>query len=63
MLNDEDLPRAPVQLIPKPSLDRLGVAELQGYIAGLEAEIGRARAEIGRKQAMLDVAHGFFRTS
>lgn len=62
MLNEDDPPRPSVQLVTAPPLDRLGVAELEGYIAALRAEIGRVEAEIARKQAIARAAHGFFRT-
>ena len=62
MLDEDNLPRPPAQLVAKPPLDRLGVAELRAYIAGLEDEIARAQTEISRKQAMLDSAHSFFKT-
>ena len=62
MLNEEDVPRPARQLVGSPPLDRLGVAELQDYLGLLRAEIGRAEAEVARKQAVLNAAHGFFRT-
>ena len=62
MLNEDDPPRPTTGLVATPPLDRLGVAELEGYIARLRAEITRAEAEITRKQATLNAAHSFFRT-
>jgi uncharacterized small protein (DUF1192 family) len=62
MLMEDDLPRPTPALVGTPPLDRLGVAELERYVAALRAEIGRAEAEIVRKKAVLDAAHGFFRT-
>ncbi len=62
MLTEDDLPRPKAALVAAPPLDRLGVEELQSYIMALRAEIGRAEAEITRKKAVLDAAHGFFRT-
>jgi uncharacterized small protein (DUF1192 family) len=62
MLTEDDLPRPKAALMASPPLDRLGVEELQLYITDLRAEIGRAEAEIARKKALLDAAHGFFRT-
>ena len=44
-------------------LDRMGVAELEGHIAGLRAEITRAEAEIARKRSLRDAADGVFRRS
>ena len=59
--DDEPRPRAP--LLAAPPLDRLGVAELEAYIAGLRAEVARAEAEIGRKQGMRAAADAFFKPS
>ncbi|MCG5243741.1 DUF1192 domain-containing protein [Azospirillum doebereinerae] len=42
-------------------LGALGVAELQDYIAGLEAEIARARAAISAKEAQKNAAEAFFK--
>ncbi len=61
MLNEDDPPRPSTQLVAAPPLDRLSVGELESYIAGLRAEIGRAEAEIARKQAVARAAHTFFR--
>ncbi len=47
---------------PKPrDLEGLGVAELQDYIADLEAEIARARAAIAKKQDHRSGAEAFFK--
>ncbi len=47
---------------PKPrDLEGLGVAELQDYIAELEAEIARARAAIAAKQDHRSGAEAFFK--
>jgi len=47
---------------PKPKdLTALGVAELQDYIVGLEAEIVRARAAISAKEAQKSAAEAFFK--
>lgn len=62
MLNDDDPPRPSGQLVASPPLDRLGVAELQEYILRLRTEIARAEAEVTRKQAVMNAAHGVFRT-
>ncbi len=61
-MHDDEGPRPVPQLVATPPLDRLGIDELQSYIARLRAEIERAEAEILRKRATLDAAHGFFRT-
>jgi uncharacterized small protein (DUF1192 family) len=59
-MDEEDLlPRKPKPAL-KP-LDNLGVAELEQYIADLEAEIRRARAAIAGKQAHRGDADRFFR--
>jgi uncharacterized small protein (DUF1192 family) len=42
-------------------LSTLGVAELEAYIAGLEAEIARARAEIAVKLGRRHGAESLFR--
>lgn len=60
MFDDEDA-RAKPRLQPM-ALDPLGVDELRGYIAELQAEIARAEAAIGRKQSHRDAANAFFRT-
>jgi uncharacterized small protein (DUF1192 family) len=39
----------------------LGIAELEEYIAGLEAEIARARTEIAAKQKQRSGAEALFR--
>ena len=59
-MEDDELPMAR-RVVPLP-LDPLGVAELQGYIAELRAEIARAEVAIGRKQDHRGVADSFFRT-
>lgn len=57
--DDEPTPRTPLLAIPP--LDRLGVAELQAYIVGLQTEIARAQAEITRKDGLRTLADSFFR--
>ncbi len=47
--------------LAKPVLDRMGVAELQGYIGELRAEIARAEAQIEAKQAHRGAADGMFK--
>ena len=59
---DDDLPTPKAQLVQNPPLDRLGVAELHGYVAGLKAEIERAQAEIAKKDAVRNAADAVFRT-
>lgn len=58
---DDDLPRPKPERLAKPVLDLWGVAELEGYIGELRAEIARAEAEIGRKQSHRSAADAFFR--
>jgi uncharacterized small protein (DUF1192 family) len=60
MVEDEDL--LPRRQPAKPKdLTLLGIAELEEYIAGLEAEIARARAEIAAKQRQRSGAEALFR--
>ncbi|PWC39712.1 DUF1192 domain-containing protein [Azospirillum sp. TSO35-2] len=56
----EDLEPRKAKPAPK-DLGVLGVAELQAYIASLEAEIDRARAAIAAKEAQKSAAEAFFR--
>jgi len=59
-MDEEDLLPRKQKPAPKP-LDSLGVAELEAYIADLEAEIRRARAAIAAKQSHRGDADKFFR--
>ncbi|HTV87873.1 MAG TPA: DUF1192 domain-containing protein [Stellaceae bacterium] len=60
MIDEEDL--VPRRQPPKPKdLTLLGVAELEEYVAGLEAEIGRARAEIAARQKQRSGAEALFK--
>ncbi len=45
----------------KTNVEALSVAELRGYIAHLESEIGRAQAEIANKESLLGDAESLFR--
>ena len=55
MIEDEPQPvSAPVPL------DRMGVAELERYIAGLRAEIARAESHIAAKQSHRSAADDLF---
>jgi uncharacterized small protein (DUF1192 family) len=59
-MDEEDL--APQRQPPKPKdLTLWGIAELEEYIAGLEAEIARARAEIAAKQQQRSGAEALFK--
>jgi uncharacterized small protein (DUF1192 family) len=52
----------PKKKVPeKKNLEIMGVAELNAYIAELEAEIGRARAAIDKKQSARQGAEAFFK--
>jgi uncharacterized small protein (DUF1192 family) len=58
---DEDDP-APQRQPPKlKDLTLMGIAELEEYIAGLEAEVARARAEIAAKQKQRSGAEALFK--
>jgi uncharacterized small protein (DUF1192 family) len=59
-MDDDDLPPGRKPAPPK-DLTLLGIAELEDYIAGLEAEIARARAEIAAKQKHRGGADALFR--
>ena len=59
-MDEEDL--LPQRQTPKPKeLTLLGIAELEAYIAGLDAEIARARAEIAAKQKQRTGAEALFK--
>jgi len=60
MTDEEEL--LPRRQPPKPKdLTLLGIAELEEYIGGLEAEIARARAEIAAKQKQRSGAEALFK--
>ena len=56
----EDLEPRKAKPAPK-DLTVMGVAEIEAYIATLEAEIDRARAANAAKQAQKSAAEAFFR--
>ncbi|PWC83813.1 hypothetical protein TSH100_19825 [Azospirillum sp. TSH100] len=56
----EDLEPRKAKPAPK-DLTVMGVAEIEAYIATLEAEITRARAAIAAKQAQKSAAEAFFK--
>ncbi|MCC7272806.1 MAG: DUF1192 domain-containing protein [Alphaproteobacteria bacterium] len=59
-MDPEDLaPRKPAATLKL--LDPMSIAELEGYIAELEAEILRVRAAIAAKQSQRGAAEAFFR--
>jgi uncharacterized small protein (DUF1192 family) len=59
MDSEDDRPAAPTP--PTPDLGRLGIRELEAYIADLEAEIERARAMIDAKKSVRGQAESLFR--
>jgi len=61
MIFDDETPKPPPARLSKLNLEPLGVAELQGYIAELHAEITRAEAEITKKGLSRNAAEAFFR--
>lgn len=61
MFDEEERPRAARQSLEQPDLGSWSVAELETYIAALEAEIGRARAAIAAKQSHRAGAEALFR--
>ena len=60
MIDEEELLPRRQPLKPK-DLTLLGIAELEEYIGGLEAEIARARAEIAAKQKQRSGAEALFK--
>ena len=57
----EDL--EPRKQTAKPKdLDSMGVAELEAYLAELDAEMTRVREKIAAKKAYLEGAGGLFKT-
>ena len=60
-LTEDEAPRS--KRLAQPSLDALGVAELQTYIAELRGEIARAEQEITSKQGHRAAADSVFKRS
>jgi len=61
-MHDDDRPRIPPQgLAPGAPLATASVAELENYVASLEAEIARVRAEIDRRSAHHAAAEALFK--
>jgi uncharacterized small protein (DUF1192 family) len=59
-MDDEEL--LPSKKPPPPKdLSLLGIAELEDYVAGLEAEIARAQAEIAEKKKHRGGAEALFK--
>jgi len=61
--DDLSPPRAddPLRALAAQDLDRLGVAELDGRVAALEAEIARTRSKRAAGAAVKDAADALFR--
>ena len=59
-LIEDEAPRPRTQLA-RPSLDALGLAELDTYIAELRGEIVRAEQEIARKRGHRAAADSVFK--
>jgi uncharacterized small protein (DUF1192 family) len=59
-MDEEDLLPGKKPAPPK-DLSLLGIAELEDYIAGLEAEIARAQAEIAHKRQHRGGAEALFK--
>ncbi|HWD57530.1 MAG TPA: DUF1192 domain-containing protein [Stellaceae bacterium] len=59
-MDDDDLP-ASKKPPPLKDLSLLGIAELEDYVAGLQAEIARAEAEIADKRKHRGGAEALFR--
>jgi uncharacterized small protein (DUF1192 family) len=59
-MDDEDLLPGKKPAPPK-DLTLLGIAELEEYVAGLQAEIARAQAEIADKRKHRSGADALFR--
>ena len=58
---DDDDPMPSRKPVPLKDLTLLGIAELEEYIAGLEAEIARAQAEIAEKRKHRGGAEALFK--
>ncbi len=61
-LTEDEAPRSKTQLA-RPSLDVLGLLELETYIAELRSEITRAEQEIALKQGHRATADSVFKRS
>ena len=59
-LDDENEPRRR-QVLDKPRFDGWDVAQLQDYIAELQAEIARAEIAIGARDSHRAAAEAFFK--
>ncbi|GAC1341814.1 MAG: hypothetical protein NVSMB18_14700 [Acetobacteraceae bacterium] len=57
----EDEENRPRIMLATPPLDRMGLDELDAYIAGLRGEIARAEAEIARKRDHRSAADSVFK--
>jgi uncharacterized small protein (DUF1192 family) len=61
MIDDEEIRPKKHVTVESPPLDPLSVEDLQGYIADLRAEIGRAEAAIDKKKGARGHADQFFK--
>ena len=61
-LDTDELAPPPVKKAAQVDLAPMSVAELNSYIAGLEAEIVRAKAAIAAKDAHRNAAAAFFKS-
>ena len=59
-MDPEDLEPRAKKPAPK-NLDEMSIEAIEGYIAGLEAEIARARAAIAAKRSSRHGAETFFK--
>ena len=59
-MDEDDLPPGK-KPAPQRDLTLLGIAELEKYVAGLEAEIARAQAEIADKRRHRGGAEALFK--
>jgi uncharacterized small protein (DUF1192 family) len=59
-MDDEAEPRRR-QVLEKPRFDGWDVAQLQDYIAELQAEVARAEVAIGMRNAHRSAAEAFFK--
>lgn len=62
MPDEDDRPRPGDTPLPRV-LEKLSVAELEGYIRWLEEEIARTRADIDRKTSATHAAAKLFKVS
>ena len=61
MFEEDDRPRAKAEPTLNRDLRTLSVADLEGYITAMEAEIARVRAELARRRDVRGAAEALFR--